>query len=239
VQLLNDEAEAALAILELRAKGVAVPDSAWRRLFGSKGYALLKEREASMGRAFEDSSFRSFLMSDSLLARVNELRSAVTSWRMMNVAAPAQRALRYLPPGSSIRANLVPLIKPLSNSFVHFADSTPAMMLYVDPTQTRAQLENTLAHELHHIGYAGSCRATPRAELSEAVRTARLYAGAFGEGLAMLAAAGGPNVHPHQVSDSADRQCWDRGGARPRSAPIGHLRSGPHARDLQRRREKA
>jgi Putative zinc dependent peptidase (DUF5700) len=36
------------------------------------------------------------------------------------------------------------------------------------------------------------------------------YTRAFGEGFAMLAAAGGPNIHPHTVSDQKDRARWDR-----------------------------
>jgi hypothetical protein len=38
--------------------------------------------------------------------------------------------------------------------------------------------------------------------------------GAFGEGFAMLAAAGGPRVHPHATSPPADRARWDRDVAR-------------------------
>ena len=34
--------------------------------------------------------------------------------------------------------------------------------------------------------------------------------GAFGEGFAMLAAAGSPNVHPHAVSNIDERERWDK-----------------------------
>ena len=31
----------------------------------------------------------------------------------------------------------------------------------------------------------------------------------MGEGFAMLAAAGGPDIHPHAVSDAKERARWD------------------------------
>jgi hypothetical protein len=34
--------------------------------------------------------------------------------------------------------------------------------------------------------------------------------GAFGEGFAVLAAAGGPDVHPHAVSSPDERARWDK-----------------------------
>ncbi|HKP73897.1 MAG TPA: DUF5700 domain-containing putative Zn-dependent protease, partial [Longimicrobiaceae bacterium] len=34
--------------------------------------------------------------------------------------------------------------------------------------------------------------------------------GGFGEGLAVLAAAGGPDVHPHASSPAAERAVWER-----------------------------
>ena len=39
------------------------------------------------------------------------------------------------------------------------------------------------------------------------------WIGAFGEGFAMLAAAGGPDVHPHAVSKTEERARWDKGVA--------------------------
>jgi hypothetical protein len=42
------------------------------------------------------------------------------------------------------------------------------------------------------------------------VKTALTWTSAFGEGFAMLAAAGGPDIHPHAVSDSDERARWDK-----------------------------
>jgi hypothetical protein len=42
------------------------------------------------------------------------------------------------------------------------------------------------------------------------VQTALKWISAFGEGFAMLAAAGGPDVHPHAVSGADERARWDK-----------------------------
>jgi hypothetical protein len=75
------------------------------------------------------------------------------------------------------------------------------------------KFENTLAHELHHIGYGTTC---PSSETSAAIeklstqsQIALRWISAFGEGFAMLAAAGGPTVHPHEVSNPDERARWD------------------------------
>ena len=83
-------------------------------------------------------------------------------------------------------------------------------MLYLDPARTPAQLENTVAHELHHIGYAAVCAEPEPAARDGARAAARRWLGAFGEGVAMLAAAGEPAVHPHAESPAEDRARWDR-----------------------------
>ena len=55
-----------------------------------------------------------------------------------------------------------------------------------------------MAHESHHIGFAEAGRRYDAqiASLPEDARKAAAWMGAFGEGLAVLAAAGGPDVHP-------------------------------------------
>ena len=208
--IVTDEAEAALAILELRQAGRPVPEGAWARLFESEGYRRLEARERSMGREFDDSTFRAFITSDTLLPRAPALRRTLREWRTARLDEAGRRALAYLPASTPIRAKVYLLIKPRTNSFVFEPAIDPAIMLYLDPASTRAQLENTVAHELHHIGYAAACDSPTDAPADSAVATALQWLGAFGEGVAMLAAAGGPEVHPHATSPAEDRARWDR-----------------------------
>lgn len=218
VRLVTDEAEAVLAILDKRRAGQEVAEADWQRLFVSEGYVRLKAREAGMGRPFEDAAMRDFVLSADLTSRAGALKETLARWGRIDPAAAARRALAYLPAGARIRAKVYPVIKPRSNSFVFDVKNDPAIFLFLDPAVTPGQFENTLAHELHHIGYGGVCPPAPvKAEierLPDPVQTVLGWTGAFGEGLAMLAAAGGPDVHPHAVSTAKDRERWDRDVAR-------------------------
>lgn len=210
VTIVTDEADACLAILaRLRDRSEARPAD-WDRLHESDGYKRLKRREAAMGRAFNDSVFVAFLHADTTLARATALKKTVAEWKGANLTRAGQLALSYLPAGARIRAKVYILIKPWTNSFVFELQSDPAIVLYVDPDVTRAKLENTVAHELHHIGYAAACTGDEDSTLSEAAVTCRTWLTAFGEGLAMLAAAGDPEIHPHAVSTPGERARWDR-----------------------------
>jgi hypothetical protein len=214
VRLVTDEAEAVLAILEKRAAGAPVDDADWRRLFASEGYVRLKRREEAMKRQFEDAEFRSFVLSDALAGRRQALDTTLRAWSRIDTTRAAALALAYLPKEARIRAKIYPVVKPRENSFVFDVDTDPAIFLYLDPAVTAEQFKNTLAHELHHIGYGSSCPtervAAEIEKLPEPVRDAYTWIGAFGEGFAMLAAAGGPDVHPHAFSKVEDRERWDR-----------------------------
>src|SRR6266567_843129 len=214
VRLVTDEADAVLAILADRKANAAVSDAAWQRLFDSEGYRRLKQREASMKRAFTDDDFKKFVLSDELLQRAPTLSQTLRKWQQADITRPAVLALAYLPGEAGIHAAIYPVIKPLKNSFVFDVQTDPAIFLYLDPDVSREKFENTVAHELHHIGYGTCCplketTALLRAQ-PEQVRTVAKWVGAFGEGFAMLAAAGGADVHPHAVSKAEDRNRWDR-----------------------------
>lgn len=213
VSIVADEAEAVLAVLAKKRAGQTITDADWRRVFASEGYTRLKRREQAMRRSFEDEDFKTFVLSEQLAAQSQTLAATLERWRRADPARAAKLALAYLPEGARIRAKIYPVVKPRPNSFVFDIDTDPAIFLYLDPSVSEAEFENRLAHELHHIGYGTVCPTArtreEMARLPKNVQTALTYMRAFGEGFAMLAAAGGPDIHPHQVGDANERARWD------------------------------
>jgi hypothetical protein len=211
LRLNTDEAEAVLAMLDKRAAGAAVTDSDWQHLFATEPYVRLKEREAGMHRDFTDDDFKKFVLSPELAARASTLRQTLDAWRRSDLVASARRVLAYLPEQAHIKAKVFPVIKPKTNSFVFEATSDPAIFLYLDPEESAAKFENTVAHELHHIGYSSvqSLAEAKQRDLSPKVKAAVDWMGAFGEGFAMLAAAGGPDIDPHATSSSKEHARWE------------------------------
>jgi putative zinc-dependent peptidase DUF5700 len=211
LQLNTDEAEAVLAILDKRSAGVAIPDGDWQHLFASEPYIRLKKREASMHRDFTDDDFRKFVLSPELAATAQSLRHTLDAWRQADLVASARRVLAYLPEQAHIKAKVFPVIKPKTNSFVFETTTDPTIFLYLDPEESGAKFENTVAHELHHIGYSSvqSLAEQKQKDLPPNVKPAVDWMGAFGEGFAMLAAAGGPSIDPHATSSAQEHARWE------------------------------
>ena len=207
------EAEAVVAILEKRHGKQAVTAADWQALFATEPYQRLKQREAAMKRTFTDDDLKTFVLSVDLLSQCAALRSTVAAWKQADLKLDAMRILPYLPPESVIGAKIYPVIKPMHNSFVFEADTDPAIFLYVDPSVSRESFANTVAHEMHHIGlssvdkkYEGDI-----ASLPDPAKAVAEWMGAFGEGEAMLAAAGGPDVDPVATGTLELKGNWARG----------------------------
>jgi hypothetical protein len=211
LQLNTDEAEAVLAILDKKAAGAAVTDGDWQHLFATEPYIRLKKREAGMHRDFTDDDFKKFVLSPELAARASALRQTLEAWRHADLFASARRVLTYLPEQAYIKAKVFPVIKPKANSFVFETSTDPAIFLYLDPEESGAKFENTVAHELHHIGYSSvqSLADAKQKDLPPNMKPAVEWMGAFGEGFAMLAAAGGPDMDPHAASSPKEHARWD------------------------------
>jgi Putative zinc dependent peptidase (DUF5700) len=214
VRLVIDEADAVLAILAKKKTNQPITEADWQRVFQSEGYIRLKKRESSMKRPFEDADFKTFVLSDEVTKQAQALEETLAKWSKADITHSARLALAYLPKGARIAAKIYPVIKPRTNSFVFEVKTDPAIFLYLDPTVSKEKFENTLAHELHHIGYSSRCPSKQTSEeIAKLPTSAQIVVkmiGAFGEGFAMLAAAGGPNVHPHAVSNSDERLRWDK-----------------------------
>lgn len=203
-QLSVDMSEARMALAYVEAeRGSSARDSLWEHIRKGAAYRRLGERELSMGRQFDDQSFRDFLESDSLSARLTALRSTLAVWERASADEAERRARSYLPVGTPLRATVYVMVKPRPNSFVFDLERDPAIFLYLDPSLSGESFQNTVAHELHHVGYASACRATSTPS------PVHRWLSAFGEGWAMLAAAGGASRHPHESSDLVKRGRWD------------------------------
>lgn len=214
VRVVTDEAVAVLQILEKKEAGKQITEADWQNIFSSEGYVRLKQREHSLQRPFEDDDFKKFVLSDSLVKNRKALADTLADWKQTDVQKIASRPLAYLPSTAQIRASIYPVIKPRDNSFVFDLSGSPAVFLYLDPSKSRAVFENAFAHELHHIGYGTACPTTAtREELAKmppGSQKVLRWVGAFGEGFAMLAAAGGVDIHPHALSSAEDKARWDK-----------------------------
>jgi hypothetical protein len=209
VELSIDSSEADLALKIVRTQSANAED--WQALLATAPYQRLKAREEAMGRPFTDEAFRAFLFSPE--ARNNELAwdRALAEMKRTDLTAIGKQVADWLPEGASIHARVFPEIKPAHNSFVWSGKGDdPAIFLYLDQ-QTTEQFENTVAHECHHIGLQSlePRQSAITAGLPANVTRVVHWMGGFGEGEAMLAAAGSANRHPHYEDDVRIRARWD------------------------------
>ena len=214
----TSEADQVLAILALRQQNKPIVDADWQKLFATEPYRRLKQREQKIGEqfhdpsvAFTDDDFKKFVLYDALLARTGALRATLDRWKRADLQASATRVLAYLPDNAVIRAKVYPVIKPQTNTFVWDTSTDPAIFLYLDPEVPAAKFENTVAHELHHIGIGsvGPVYDSKIADLPFPAHAAAEWMAAFAEGQAMLAAAGGPDADPHAASNAKQRARWE------------------------------
>jgi len=213
VKLDTREAEQVLAILAKRKQAQPITDADWGVLFATEPYQRLKVRETGMHRPFSDADFKKFVLSDELERQYDELSRTLAPWKKADLRAGGVRVLQYLPAQATIHVKVFPEIKPKHNSFVFDVDTDPAIFLYLDPNVSQQEFDNTVSHEMHHIGLSSTDKLYEKkiANLMPAAQKAAQWMGAFGEGLAVLAAAGGPDVPPNHYSQPDVQQNWEHG----------------------------
>jgi hypothetical protein len=208
-----DQARTTLDLLAERAAGHTVPETAWAALFATEGHRRVMERERGMDahfgldRGINEASFRAWAESDVALDSLAERRTALDAWLAVDLDAAAALALAYLPAEALLRGTIYPLVREQRNSFIWDTDTDhPAIFMAVEPGLGAAALQHILAHEFHHIGAVSACAGRQRTDGPAEAREARRWLGGFGEGLAVLAAAGGVGrpTHPHDPPEIRD-----------------------------------
>jgi hypothetical protein len=203
VRLDLDQAEAALNLLEARHRGETITEEAWQHLFTTDGFIRVLEREAAidkmldLDRGYSEGSFREWAESDEALDDIDGRRRTLTNWTKIDVQLAGEKAMRYLPPDASLQATIYPIVRKQMNSFVWDLSGDPAIFLAVGDDVSAEEMANTLAHELHHVGLAGVCADKRSDEKDARLVAAQGWLSGFGEGLAVLAAAGGPSGATH------------------------------------------
>jgi Putative zinc dependent peptidase (DUF5700) len=213
VQLGTSEADRVLAILAKRKQTQPITDADWQALFATEPYQRLKKREAAMHRDFDDDDFRKFVLTDEVKQQYDELARTLAAWKKADLSAGGLRVLQYLPAQATIHVKVFPEIKPKHNSFVFDVDTDPAIFLYLDAKVSQQEFDNAVSHEMHHIGLSSTNKLYEEKteKLTPAAQKVAQWMGAFGEGLAVLAAAGGPDVPPNRYSQPDVQQNWEVG----------------------------
>lgn len=216
VELILDECEAVLEVIEAELTGNSLlRDKALDKVFRAQGYRWLKEREAKMGimgQPFNDSEFEQFILSEGLKEQLRPLMKAIDDLKLLDLEKLIKQAKAYLPDNCVIDSAIVPVIKPLKNSFVYPIDGKIIVFLYIDSQYNRCKTENTIIHELHHVGlsriYEENSPVLTK-ESKPSVSQVIQWTQALGEGYAMLAAAGGVDRHPNG-HDEELQKAWDK-----------------------------
>jgi len=202
-----DEVEASLTLLE---KGFdqTLQTGDWIRLFETRGYRLLKKRELNMGNAFNDEDFQIFIKSLINTKTVGSYQLTFERFQAIDLNGIQQKVMAYLPKHATFNTTIIPIIKSQKNSFVHQMEGESCLFIYLAPACLKAKLENTLIHELHHIGLDSVYDPSKYSGLETKTQKLIEWTNAFGEGFAMLAAAGGPQNHPVPF-DEQNRRVWN------------------------------
>lgn len=201
LNFIEDEIKAVLNILYKSKQDKKIEELDWEQMFSSDGFKLLRQREEEMGNQLKQETFRDFLLNEIEPEGYDKFQNAYQNLKEINFDKIISKTKRYLPNDVVINTDIIPVIKPTSNSFVHNIDNKLVLFLYLKPNISKQELINKLIHELHHIGLDDVYQKSDYTHLSKPAQRMIEWTNAFGEGFAMLAAAGGPDAHPNRFDE--------------------------------------
>lgn len=153
-----------------------------------------------MGNNLKESIFKDFLSDDHQIANYPGYKKSFKILKSINLSKVINQTRIYLPDKADINTEVIPLIKNKNNSFVHKFNDNMYLFLNLEPNILKERLINKLVHEFHHIGFDDIYNPKEYKYLSRGAQQIIKWSNAFGEGLATLAAAGGPDFHPNKYN---------------------------------------
>jgi len=208
LNLITDEVEILIDILKRKDNNKPIKKVQWDELFNSNGFKILTVREKEMNQGIDKFEFKDFVMNKIASDRYISYKKSLEKLKSMNLDDIINRTRDYLPDNTRLDTDIVPVIKPQKNSFIHRINDKLILFLYLEPDISKEKLENKLIHELHHIGLDYVYQNSDYSCLSKPAQKVIEWTNAFGEGFAMLAAAKGLENHPNKF-DKDLKSKWD------------------------------
>ena len=162
-----------------------------------------------MNQGIDKFEFKDFVMNKIASDRYISYKKSLEKLKSMNLDDIINRTRDYLPDNTRLDTDIVPVIKPQKNSFIHRINDKLILFLYLEPDISKEKLENKLIHELHHIGLDYVYQNSDYSCLSKPAQKVIEWTNAFGEGFAMLAAAKGLENHPNKFDEDLKIK-WDK-----------------------------
>jgi len=208
LNLITDEVEILIEILKRKDNNKPINKEQWDELFNSIGFKMLARRETEMNEGIDKSEFKEFVMNKIASDKYNHYKKSLEKLKSMNSDEIIKITKDYLPKNTELDTDIIPVIKPQKNSFIHRINDKLVLFLYLEPDILKEKMENKLIHELHHIGLDYVYQNSDYSCLSKPAQKVIEWTNAFGEGFAMLAAAKGLENHPNKF-DKDLKSKWD------------------------------
>lgn len=142
-----------------------------------------------MNEGINKTEFKDFVTNNITSDKYNQYIKSLEKLKSMDFEQIIKRTKDYLPNNTVLDTEIITVIKPKKNSFIHTIEDELVLFIYLEPDFLKEKMKNKLIHELHHIGLDYVYRNSDYSYLSKPAQKLIEWTNAFGEGFAMLAAA--------------------------------------------------
>lgn len=209
VNLISDQVEVVIDILKRTEENNKISKEHWNKLFHTQGFQLLEKRESEMNEGIKKSEFKGYIIDKIASDGYLPYEKSLDKLNKLDLDEIIESTKDYLPDNTNLDTDIIPVIKPQKNSFIHKINDKLVLFLYLEPDIIKEKMENKLIHELHHIGFDYVYQNSDYSYLLKPAQKVIEWTNAFGEGFAMLAAAQGLENHPNKFDEDLKSK-WDK-----------------------------